>query len=234
MSTFPTANAAYQAAIEMQCAHQGAPLSIKVGIGIGPVIEENGEIFGDAANTAARITDLARRGEILMTEEAVSLLDADQLASTRLFDTTTVKGKLRPVRIYRALFERVTKATLLPPPHGRDVTHARRYALLLSCPAGKQIRVDREGQAVVMGRDEQCDLVVHGPYASRRHAVIEAKRDRFVLTDESTNGTFVISQNNDVAFLRRDALTLQAQGLILLGEQSGSEVTHVAYKCVLL
>jgi adenylate cyclase len=235
MSTFGTANAAYQAGLEMQRAHRGTPTPIKVGIAIGPVIEENGEVFGDAANTAARITALARPGEILMTEETVSLLDADELASTRLFDTTTVKGKSRPVRIYRALSERVTKATLLPPPRGLDLTHARCYALLLSCAKGKQIRVDREGQAVVMGRDEQCDLVVDGPYASRRHAVVEAKRDKFVLTDESTNGTFVVNEDNHVTFLKRDALTLQGQGYILFGEEPGDTgAAHVAYRCLLV
>ena len=144
-----------------------------------------------------------------MTEETVSLLDADELASTRLFDTTTVKGKSRPVRIYRALAARVTKATLLSPPRGLDPTHAVTH--LLSCGKGKQIRVDREGQAVVMGRDEQCDLVVDAPYASRRHAVVEAKRDKFVLTDESTNGTFVVNQDNHVTFLKRD-VNLTGQG----------------------
>ena len=43
MSTFVTANAAYGAGLEMQRAHRGTPTPIKVGIAIGPVIEENGE-----------------------------------------------------------------------------------------------------------------------------------------------------------------------------------------------
>jgi adenylate cyclase len=235
MSTFPTANAAYEAAVDMQHAHRGAPITIKVGIGIGPVIEEDGEIFGDAANTAARITALARSGEILMTEETVNLLDTDHLTSTRLFDTTTVRGKSRPVGIYRAIVEEATQATLSPPPRGLEPAHARHHVLLLSCATGREIRVDREGQAVIMGRDERCDLVVDGPYASRRHAVVEAKRDRFVLIDESINGTFVVNQNNEVAFLRRDALTLQGQGLILFGGEPGTIGTaHVAYRCLLV
>ena len=233
MSTFSTANAAYGAALDMQRAHWGAPISIKVGIGIGPVIEEDGEIFGDAANTAARITALARSGEILMTEETVDLLDTEHLASTRLFDTMTVKGKSRPIAIYRAIVEEATQATLSPPPRGVEPTQARHHVLLLSCASGQQIRVDREGQAVVMGRDRLCDLVVDGPYASRRHAVVEAKRDKFVLIDESINGTFVVNQDNEVAFLRRENLTLQGQGLILFGGEPGSIGTaHIAYRCL--
>ena len=86
-----------------------------------------------------------------------------------------------------------------------------------------------------MGRDEQCDLVVDAPYASRRHAVVEAKRDKFVLTDESTNGTFVVNQDNHVTFLKRDALTLQGQGFILFGEEPGDTgAAHVTYRCLLV
>jgi adenylate cyclase len=165
----------------------------------------------------------------------VNLLDTDHLTSTRLFDTTTVRGKSRPVGIYRAIVEEATQATLSPPPRGLEPAHARHHVLLLSCATGREIPVDREGQAVIMGRDERCDLVVDGPYASRRHAVVEAKRDRFVLIDESINGTFVVNQNNEVAFLRRDALTLQGQGLILFGGEPGTIGTaHVAYRCLLV
>ena len=203
MSTFSTATLPTGPALDMQRAHWGAPISIKVGIGIGPVIEEDGEIFGDAANTAARIAALGRSGEILMTEAIVDLLDTDHLASTRLFDTMTVKGKSQPIGIYRVIVEEATQATLSTP-RGVEPVHARHHILLLSCASGQQIRVDREGQAVVMGRDRLCDLVVDGPYASRRHAVVEAKRDKFVLTDESINGTFVVNQDNEVAFLRRE------------------------------
>src|SRR5512132_2479484 len=178
-------------------------------------------------------TALARSGEILITEETVNLLDTDHLTSTRLFDTTTVRGKSRPVGIYRAIVEEATQATLSPPPRGLEPAHARHHVLLLSCATGREIRVDQEGQAVIMGRDERCDLVVDGPYASRRHAVVEAKRDRFVLIDESINGTFVVNQNNEVAFLRRDALTLQGQSLILFGGEPGTIGTaHVAYRCL--
>lgn len=234
MSAFPNANAAYDAALEMQRAHHAGSVSIKVGVGTGPVIEEDGDIFGDAANTAARITALGRAGEILMTEDTVSSLDADHLARIRLFDTTTIKGKSSPVRIYRAMMENVTQEMYRPSTDAARPVSPRHPAMLLSWATGKQIRMDREGQAVVMGRDERCDLVVDARYASRRHAVVEAKRDRFVLTDESTNGTYVVSQDHHVSFLRRESLTLQGRGYILFGEEPGSDIPAggVAYWCL--
>ena len=42
-----------------------------------------------------------------------------------------------------------------------------------------------------MGRAEENDLVVKGNLISRLHARIEMSRNKFMLIDQSTNGTFV-------------------------------------------
>ena len=47
---------------------------------------------------------------------------------------------------------------------------------------------------MVIGRDEDCDLVVKAQDVSRRHAVIRKVGTGYTVTDESVNGTFV----NDV------------------------------------
>lgn len=46
-------------------------------------------------------------------------------------------------------------------------------------------------QGMVIGRDDNCDLVVSSQGVSRRHAVIRRVRTGCVVTDESVNGTFV-------------------------------------------
>ena len=43
-------------------------------------------------------------------------------------------------------------------------------------------------------------------------------RDRFLLVDQSTNGTFVTNQDGKEAFVRRDSVVLQGRGLIGLGK----------------
>jgi pSer/pThr/pTyr-binding forkhead associated (FHA) protein len=46
--------------------------------------------------------------------------------------------------------------------------------------------------AIVLGREEGCDVVIGDPYTSRRHAEIRREGDRLVLRDlGSRNGTFV-------------------------------------------
>lgn len=46
-------------------------------------------------------------------------------------------------------------------------------------------------QGMVIGRDEQCDLVLGARGVSRRHAVIRRVGAGYTITDESKNGTFV-------------------------------------------
>ena len=49
------------------------------------------------------------------------------------------------------------------------------------------------------------------------HARIEMGRNKVVLVDQSTNGSFVTTQEGKEAFVRRDSVTLQGRGLIGLG-----------------
>jgi adenylate cyclase len=60
--------------------------------------------------------------------------------------------------------------------------------------------------------------VQKGPLISRLHAKIELARGRFLLIDQSTNGTFVLNADGKESFVRRDSVVLQGQGYIGLGK----------------
>src|SRR5687767_10337706 len=68
MSAFPSADAAADAAIEMQLAISELPpvgnttLGIRIGFNFGPVVERDGDVFGDAVNLAARLAAVATKG----------------------------------------------------------------------------------------------------------------------------------------------------------------------------
>lgn len=67
--------------------------------------------------------------------------------------------------------------------------------------AGGLVRVPA-GRPFVIGRGPEVDLDLPYPRVSRRHAVIELTSDGWILTDSSSNGTFV--DNNRVTVLRVD------------------------------
>ena len=51
--------------------------------------------------------------------------------------------------------------------------------------------ISNESGSMLMGRGEQCDLVVQSSLASSNHAVIKFTRGKYILADQSTNGTYV-------------------------------------------
>ena len=52
--------------------------------------------------------------------------------------------------------------------------------------------VNRVRSTLEMGRGDDNDIVVASLFASRLHARVEARNGQFVLTDLSSNGTFVL------------------------------------------
>ncbi|MGH8634563.1 MAG: FHA domain-containing protein [Burkholderiales bacterium] len=65
-------------------------------------------------------------------------------------------------------------------------------------------------------------MVVAGPMTSRRHAKIELRGGRFVLVDQSSNGTFVTLGGNAEMRLRREEAILYGSGVIALGQSAAA------------
>jgi adenylate cyclase len=76
-------------------------IAMRIGINLGDVIFEDGDIFGDGVNIAARVEALARPGSVFVSETV-----HDQVAGEADFDfedlgPQTLKNIARPIRVYR-------------------------------------------------------------------------------------------------------------------------------------
>ncbi len=89
----------------------------------------------------------------------------------------------------------------------------------------------REKDAITLGRDEGCGLVVADDKASRQHCNIERRLDKFVLTDLSSNGTWVSIEGEGEVELNRDELTLRKHGWIAFGQPRASAKEAVEFFC---
>ncbi len=83
----------------------------------------------------------------------------------------------------------------------------RRYAVALE-----------DGESFSIGRGAECDCVLDRSFASRHHARIEMRRQSYILTDESSNGTFVRLEDQTVVYLHRRSKRLWGEGYISFGE----------------
>ena len=99
--------------------------------------------------------------------------------------------------------------------------------------AGHELCLEsRDRPALLLGRDAGCDVVILDSKASRRHARIETRLEKFVLVDQSVNGTFVkIAEEEEIA-LRREELILYAHGRITLGHRGdGQDAWLLEFDC---
>jgi class 3 adenylate cyclase len=224
MSTFPTADDALNAAGQMQrqiAAHtelkvEGMPVAIRIGCHFGPVVLEARDVFGASVHTANRMTSQAKAGQIITTTAVVERLSPEWRASVRQIDVATIRGQGGEVALYEVLWQTEDVTSMLPSIslHGREPRRARRLRLTLE---EHEFVLDEARPLVAIGRADDNDVVVRGNLISRLHARIEFSRNRFTLTDQSTNGTFVQINGEEESFLRRDSMPIKGAGLIGLG-----------------
>jgi len=220
MSTFPTADSAADAVAFMQeeitegMSVDGIPLAIRAGFHFGSALLENNDVFGDAVNTAARMAGQAKAGQIMTTGATVDQLSETWQASTREIDRSTVKGKRDPIAMFEVIWQREDVTRMVTAVLGQNAAAGR---MVLSVGAVEAV-VTEEHPAVGMGRGDQNELVVRNNLVSRLHARVEYRRGKFILTDQSVNGTFVRKDDGVELMVRRDEMMLEGAGVIGLGQ----------------
>jgi len=223
MSTFPSVDDAMSAAAQMQArisADQDAgedriPVSIRIGCHFGPVVEEQNDIFGAAVHTANRMTSQAKAKQIVMSGTTVEQMGSEWAAQTRQIDIATVRGRVGEVALFELLWQ-PDEATSMLPTLGWESRTQTANRLVVSF-RDTTIEVTDLKKHINMGRADDNDLVVKGNLISRIHARIEKRRGRFMLIDQSTNGTFLQSDTGEETFVRRDSTELVGEGIIGLG-----------------
>lgn len=221
MCTFPSAENAASAAIEMQRTMQQAcsfgkfedeQLRIRVGFHFGSVVRGNEDVFGDAVNVAARVVAQAKAQQILTTQDTMDHLSEDRRAHARLIDRVMLKGKSQELELHELLWD-IDNLTVMQ--DGLVADGIRVTARLTF--RGKEFFLDAEHPVLRLGRGEENDIVVADTLASRLHARLELRKGKMVLVDQSLNGTYFRVEGEEESFLRRDEQTLRGRGVISLG-----------------
>src|ERR1700753_2027465 len=229
MATFPSADEALNAAAQMQqqiSSHaqlrvRGKPVSIRIGCHFGPVMLENRDVFGATVHTANRMTSQAKAGQIITTAATVERLSPEWRASCRQIDVATLKGQGNEVALYEVLWQSEDVTSMVPAisMNSRPV----RLLRLRIRANDRDLVVDEQHSSITIGRVEDNDVVIKGNLISRLHARIEISRNKFVLVDQSTNGTFVQTADGEESFVRRDSLQIKGEGTIGLGRLPESD-----------
>ena len=221
MAVFETAEEASMSAIEMQQRVadlppiSGVKLAIRVGFSFGP-FDEAEPRTGDLVDTAAYLTGLAKPGQILTTTEVQTTLSPSLQLSIRDRGKIAAKGTFPELQVLELL---ATDSSLAPIDAGDSARASKTDAVQgtrLRLRYGDDVFVlDKRHTLVSMGRDADCDVVIHDRRASRHHVEIEWREgSRFVLSDMSTNGTYVTIKGQPEIHLRKEECVLHGTGVI--------------------
>lgn len=230
MCTFPSAQQAVAAAVDMQRAADtlhtaGAALNLYVGIQHGPAILEGGDVFGDAVNVAARMVALAKQRQIVTTADTIAALPADHAFDSRCIDTTTIKGKSGKMAIYEIVWEEHDVTTMVEEALDPTLVDAR----LELRAGGRHVFVDQASPTATLGRQAHNDIVVNDPSVSRSHARVEYRRGKFTLVDQSSNGTRVELASGKTVVLKREEAQLLGSGTLCLGTATDRNPSNAVY-----
>jgi adenylate cyclase len=191
-------------------------LQLRLGMHYGAAIRTGGDFFGTSVNLAARMVELAAGGEIITTGEMAHRLPALHRGLMRRVGSVAVRGVNEAVTISEVVWQANSDLTLLPQVVTTQIRLQGAPRLEISV-GGRRVRFDSESGPITIGREEGSTIVVSDHRASRRHCTIERKLDNWVLSDHSTNGSFVTFEGDREIAVRRQDLVLHGMGMLKVG-----------------
>lgn len=119
MACFASASRAIEAALAIQATTEAwnltsappAPLRIAIGMNTGAPIVDGGDLFGTVVNVAARITDFAAGGQVLVSD-VVRLLAAGKGFQFRHFATRCLDGMAEEIPLYEVVWQEASAKDL--------------------------------------------------------------------------------------------------------------------------
>jgi len=212
---------AFQAAFKLQETAKetvdpnGVRLALRIGMHYGSAIVEATDMFGDSVNVTAAMRDIAKGGQIIATDANVEHIPPEIAHFTRRYDTSRIKGRQEQTIIYEVMWEGEASTQILS---GTTTLENMKSSKLQMSFQDSEIALLANMPALTIGRDAHCGIVVEGNLVSRQHAIVEYRRGKFLLRDQSTNGTYVLTEDGRSIYLRREEFPLWGNGKISLGK----------------
>jgi class 3 adenylate cyclase len=232
--TFPKPHDALKAAKDMYLALRRMPAlddsdlvppNIRAAIHMGTFIYKGNDIFGDGANVLIRIMEFAEQRQILVTDPVLEAMP-DSPDTFRCIARGRSKSKDKGLGIHQLVWD----------PNSSSELQNSSISGMLKPPASHMelqfdahlIEISQDRPRITIGRRNSNDLVVHDSRVSRTHARIEYRQGKFVLTDQSLNGTYLV-MNKKPQILKGSEIYLEGKGIIGLARKvknSSPEAIH--------
>jgi hypothetical protein len=215
--TFGSPDAAVLGACEMQrrCAVLPQVLRMKLALRIGVhqgMIRQRSEDVDDHAAEIA--TQFARINDgILISAELLDNLGKELHRFARPYEETVADTSVLTFE-WREIPQGAGAESLLS-----ESKYSWRTGPYLQLQLGlKMLELSAEHHPVAtIGRDPASDFILDDVHVSRNHCRIECTPKDILLTDSSTNGTIIVTENKQEILVKNGSATLNGRGMIFFG-----------------
>ncbi len=214
LSFFDDSEAAFQAAWTMINESWPAGLSVHVGTFFGEILSHENDIYGSAVNTAARLSSLAKPGEILVGDQSYDDLSPTSKSKLLKIGEIQLRGKAAQTRVYSCSVTGLSEQTVIFSSATQVRSGGTEYAELRLGDRSWQIG---EGESLTLGRSEECDIVLPLAWVSRKHAALSLRRWQLEFTDHSSSGSILKMADGSEVLLHRRSTLINGSGAIFLG-----------------
>ncbi len=220
-----------------------AAVQMQLGMESGDVVEIDGDCFGDAVNSAARLADLAGGGQILATALVRNALPGVLKNLLHSLGPLFLRGKTDATEVFRVQWHdevesdvTIMGASIAAPLRSGRLSlrlysadgQVHGHAVVLESPHGRA-HIGRAMQSAE-GMDTAQSIVVSDARVSRLHCSIAWRGTHWVLGDVSSFGTWVyVGEQSKAVALRRGECQLVGAGYISLGCERTADAAPVVH-----
>ena len=231
LATFKKSPDAIAAVVEIQRNYQHRLASLppqlymplRIGVVRGSVVVVDDDCYGDAVNTASRLSELTGPHQIWVNDKAIEKSPKLNDVHFRFLGPITIRGRSEPCNVYQVEWQEDQNSEYFTVQAPVNVIATTPFVDAL----GGQIELtyhecQQSFQAfelpIHIGRFRKVDFIVNDPRVSRTHARIEWRNGSFMMVDESSYGSWVrFAGSGTDLMLRRDECVLHGHGQIALG-----------------
>ena len=218
LMTFDTADAAVLSACEMQNRCAVLPqvsrqrLTLRIGIHQVSVRQRSKDDSDKSSEIASRLAFVD--DGIIISQPVLEAINPDLRKITRPLNDSPVGSAAHLVDWRSEIPSAAYGGESFWPSH-MDNNPIGPYLLLHY--GLKTLELSEDNRLITVGRDPVSDLVLNDVHVSRNHCRIERLPDRILLTDLSTNGTSITTDDGVDLLIKQSSFALRGKGLLFFG-----------------